>query len=146
MRHLRTIMVKFVSTLVLLYIVLSLAFGMSFTSVVLIAVTLNVVAYIIGDLVILPRTNNYIATLADFSISLIIIWSLVSGMTTVGNPIYITFIAATLIAMFEYLYHRYVARNTFPRRFRPRWLQGVQYQTETAEEIYPFTPQDKEKK
>lgn len=130
-----------------MYLVLGLAFGMSFTSVVLIAVSLNAVAYIIGDLIILPRTNNYIATLADFGISLIMIWSLVSGMTAVENPVYITLIAATLIAMAEYFFHRYVAKNTFPRRFRPRWLQGVQYRTETAEEIYPYTPQeDKNKK
>jgi hypothetical protein len=139
MAHMRVITIKFLSTVALLYVVLGIAFGMSFTSVLLISIALTVAEYIIGDLIILPRTNNFRATIADLVFSFILIWSMVAGMTTVNNPAYISFIASIVVAMFEYAFHKYLARKTYSKQ---TMRQSIHFQAETAEEIYPFTPQE----
>ncbi|MDI5787860.1 DUF2512 family protein [Bacillus licheniformis] len=35
---------------------------------------LGVISYLVGDLLLLPRTNNTTATMGDFGLSLVLIW------------------------------------------------------------------------
>jgi hypothetical protein len=74
MKHVKALAIKFVSSLVLLSLILGLFFDMAYSNIFLITLVLGVAAYLIGDLLILPRTNNTVATIADFGLAFLIIW------------------------------------------------------------------------
>lgn len=78
LKRLTALVLKFGATLIALFIVLGLIYGMSFQSIVLLTAVIGVVSYIIGDLLILPRSNNIVATATDFGLAFLLIWSIVS--------------------------------------------------------------------
>lgn len=139
MKHIKAIAIKFVSSLVLLSIILGLFFDMAFSNILLISLVLGVAAYIIGDLLILPRTNNTVATLADFGLAFLIIWLMSENLTYGDNHFSMSLIAALGVALFEYMFHKYLARNILPDRGRQQ-TTTLQYQTEASEELTPVRP------
>lgn len=74
MNHFSLILSKFVAMLVLLYIILGIIFGVNFMSVFWVTLTFSIVSYLIGDLLILPRTNNMVASVVDFVMSFAVIY------------------------------------------------------------------------
>jgi hypothetical protein len=139
MKHIKAIAIKFVSSLVLLSIILGLFFDMAFSNILLISLVLGVAAYFIGDLLILPRTNNTVATLADFGLAFLIIWLMSENLTYGDNHFSMSLIAALGVALFEYMFHKYLARNILPDRGRQQ-TTTLQYQTEASEELTPVRP------
>ncbi|WP_147534650.1 YndM family protein [Bacillus marasmi] len=138
MKHVKAMIIKFISTLAVLYVILGLIFDMSFGNVFLISLILGIAAYVIGDLLILPRTNNLIATIADFGLAFFIIWALIESVTTGENSVYPSFIAAISVALFELLFHRYMANNILESKNESgRRIGNLQYQTEASEELAP---------
>jgi hypothetical protein len=141
MKHIKAIAIKFVSTLVLLYIVLGVLNGVAFRNVFLISLILGIAAYVIGDMMILPRTNNTMATLADFGLAFLVIWVMSEYLTYGESMLGEAFTAAIGVAIFEYLFHRYLANQVLEtvetRRFHNNQLQ---YQTEASEELTPVRP------
>ncbi|WP_246333746.1 YndM family protein [Thermoactinomyces mirandus] len=111
MKHVRVLIIKFVASLAFLYIILGLIYGMTFGEVLFLSAVLGVAAYLIGDMLILPRTNNVVATIADFLLAWLIIYWFADGMTVDGNVYRASLIAATGVGLFEIFFHRYLANN-----------------------------------
>lgn len=95
--------------MVLLYVILGLMYDMSFSNVFLISLVLGLASYVIGDLFLLPKTNNTIATLADFGLAFMIIWILGESLTYGESLLLASLISAAGVAVFEYFFHKYVA-------------------------------------
>jgi hypothetical protein len=145
MEHVKAMLVKFVATLALLYIILGLYYGMTFGTVFLITLILGVISYIVGDLGILPRTSNMVATIADFGLSLAVIWVLTSMMTANTNAFTMALISAIGVAIFEYLFHNYMANITKDNNVETNTRANtLQYQTEASEEFTPEVNKDNE--
>ncbi|MDI3411882.1 YndM family protein [Bacillus sonorensis] len=113
MKHVRALCVKFIASLVLLYVILTLFFGVPFGDVFVLTLFVGVVSYLVGDLMLLPRTNNITATMGDFGLSLILIWAILAMQ---DNPPYASLAWAAIISalgvtIFEYFFHRYMAAN-----------------------------------
>ncbi|HAQ07333.1 MAG TPA: hypothetical protein DCR24_07370 [Bacillus bacterium] len=146
MKHLRALAIKFIASLVLLYVILGLMYNMSFTNVFLISLVLGVTSYVIGDLFLLPRTNNTIATIADFGLAFMVIWIMGEGMTYGESLFTPSLIAAVGIALFEYFFHKYMANSTLKEQEgvnnRPT---NYQYQTEASEELSVINPEIEKK-
>jgi hypothetical protein len=141
MKHVRALAIKFISTLVLLYIILGMFNGVSFGNVFLISLVLSIAAYLIGDMLILPRTNNTVATIADFGLAFVVIWWMSENLTYGADMMGEAFISALGIALFEAMFHRYLAKNILPDHHESRRYQGnLQYQTEASEELTPVRP------
>ncbi|MBT2641297.1 YndM family protein [Bacillus sp. ISL-41] len=140
MKHLRALAVKSLASLVLLYVILGLMYDMSFTNVFLISLVLGLASYVIGDLFLLPKTNNTIATLADFGLAFMIIWILGESLTYGESLLIASLISAAGIALFEYFFHKYVAGNVLEDGGRDYQNTNYRYQTEAAEELYPIKP------
>jgi hypothetical protein len=141
MKHLRAIAIKFVVSLVLLYVILGVMYDMSFTNVFLISLVLGLASYVIGDLFLLPKTNNTIATMADFGLAFMVIWLLGESLTYGESLLLPSLIAAAGVAVFEYFFHKYMADRVLEdedRRHQPH--TNYRYQTEAAEEFYPVKP------
>jgi hypothetical protein len=140
MKHLRALAVKFLASLVVLFVILGLMYDMSFTNVFLISLVLGLASYVIGDLFLLPKTNNTIATLADFGLAFMIIWILGESLTYGESLLLPSLISAAGIALFEYFFHKYMAGNVLEDGGREYRNTNYQYQTEAAEELYPVKP------
>ncbi|WNS73820.1 YndM family protein [Bacillus sp. DTU_2020_1000418_1_SI_GHA_SEK_038] len=138
MKHVKAFVLKFISCLVLLYIILGLFYGMSFGMVFLTSLTLAATSYILGDFLVLPRTNNFIATITDYVLAFFVIWSLSISLTLRENIVTMSLVAAAGVALFEIIFHRYMANqiitNMKTSPIRPRQLQ---FQTEASEELTP---------
>ncbi|EFV75782.1 hypothetical protein HMPREF1013_03842 [Bacillus sp. 2_A_57_CT2] len=142
MQHFKALALKFLASLVLLYIILGIFFGMSFVNVFIITAILGITAYILGDMVILPRSSNMIATAADFGLAFLLIWFLSSILTNGDNLIAMSIAAALGVALFEYLFHLYLLRNmTEASNEKGTINQGnLRYNTEVSEELTPVRP------
>ncbi|MFJ5762065.1 YndM family protein [Neobacillus sp. NPDC093182] len=137
MKHVKALAIKFVSSLVLLSLILGLLYDMSFGNIFLITLVLGVAAYLIGDLLILPRTNNTVATIADFGLAFVIIWLMSESLTYGDNHFSMSLIAALGVALFEYMFHKYVANNVIKDQGGQQQTRPLQYQTEASEELTP---------
>ncbi|MEH7493040.1 YndM family protein [Neobacillus niacini] len=137
MKHVKALAIKFVSSLVLLSLILNLLFDMAFSNIFLITLVLGVAAYLIGDLMILPRTNNMVSTIADFDLALLIIWFMSKNLKFGDNYFSISLIAALGVALFEYMFHKYVANNVVPNKGGQQQTRPLQYQTEASEVLTP---------
>lgn len=138
MEQLKTIGLKFIATLALLYFILGLYYNIPFGYVFLITVVHVLLTFFIGDVGILPRTNNLVGTIADFGLSLVIIWAMTFMLTNYTNSLWIGFVSAIGIALFEFAFHRYFLSLT--KNVRGTLSQNesnLTYQTEVSEEITP---------
>jgi hypothetical protein len=147
MKHVIAFAIKFVVSLVLLYLILGGIRDITFGDVFLITAVLGVLAYVIGDLFILPRTNNTIATIADFGLALVVIWFMVNMMTYADTGFFgRSLMAAIGVAIFEMFFHRYLSKNIIQENdSNGRKRHGnLEYQTEYAEEIHPDSIEKRE--
>lgn len=129
---------KFLFSLVLLFLILGVGFDMSFWNVFLVTLVLGVVSYFVGDKWILPRTNNLVASIADFGLAYLIIYYMSDALTTGGDLLTASLLGAIGVTFFECCFHAYVQRkNGYNENERKRKGARLNYQTETAEELYP---------
>lgn len=147
MQHFKAMAVKLLASFALLYIILGLFYGMTFGTVLMISLVLGVISYFLGDLGILPRTNNGVATVADFGLSLAVIWIAISWLTASTNAFTMALISAIGVTVFEYLFHNYIQnmmKNSNTQTTRNNRTNTLQYQTEASEEISPNVSKDPE--
>lgn len=81
MKHIVALLIKYTAITAVLLIILSIFKGISIPKVLLISLVLTGAAYLIGDLFILPKYGNMIATIADLGLSFFGIWLLISLFT-----------------------------------------------------------------
>ena len=116
MKHITALLIKFVMIALVLEIALNLLTNLTFGDILYIAAVITVLAYIIGDLFILPATNNTVATVADAGLAFVTIYA----FNFVWGVRYISFldalIAAAVLGLGEWFFHKYVASNVFPNR------------------------------
>lgn len=139
LEHFRAIGIKFLGSLALLYIILGVMYDMSFTNVLLISLILSIASYVIGDLFLLSKTNNTIATLADFGLAFMIIWIVGESLTYGESLLLPSLIAAAGVAVTEYFFHKYVSRSVLEEGEKYN-TANYRYQTEASEELYPVKP------
>lgn len=149
MKHLVALLVKFLMITAVLAIILGFVYGVDFGDILAISFWLTLAAYLIGDLFVLPRFGNLVATLADFGLAYFGTWLL--GNMFIDEPIRLgvaSFLSAVLITVGEIFFHSYLVRNVLnedQKRNRPtmRESQRPAFQTEVSDEIYPNVNRDK---
>jgi len=139
LKHVKALFIKFIASFALLIMVLGVIFDMSFGNVFVITVLVGVSSYLLGDMLILPRTNNTIATIADMGLAFFLIWYIGSVLTDGGNMFYPSLISAIGIGLFEFFFHKYVLNHVFRNDevSRDIPIRNVRYQTEASEELTP---------
>ncbi|MFD2924931.1 DUF2512 family protein [Halobacillus naozhouensis] len=110
MDHVKALAIKGVMTLLFLYVVLTLGFGVSFLNVLIVTIVLGAVSYLLGDLYLLIKTTNSVAATADVGLTFIIVWLLGMALTGLGTGTMAgaAAISAVIIALGEYFFHIYV--------------------------------------
>ena len=137
MKHMKNLAIKFISILAVLFIILGIFYDMSFGNVLSISVVLTLASYLIGDLLILRRTNNTMATISDFAIAFLVIWLMGENLTYGDSLIMPALIAAAGIALFETFFHKYIARQINEADEQQNSSRNLRYQTEASSELTP---------
>ncbi|MET7021376.1 YndM family protein [Bacillus mycoides] len=113
MKHLVALLIKYTAISAVLLVILGIFQDISIPRVLFISLIISGAAYIIGDLFILPRYGNTIATIADFGLSFLGIWVLtylLTGLDSTRNIGFSAFWAALLISMAEVFFHIYMKK------------------------------------
>jgi membrane protein DedA with SNARE-associated domain len=83
--------------------------GASFMSAMITAVALAVIAYLLGDQIILRASNNTIATIADAVLAIVFLWMVAYFMNWRINLIQLVTIALVL-GVVEAFFHRFLQK------------------------------------
>ncbi|MBC2684360.1 YndM family protein [Bacillus toyonensis] len=113
MKHIVALLIKYTAITAVLLIILGIFQDISIPRVLLISLLLTGAAYLIGDLFILPKYGNMIATMADFGLSFFGIWlltSLFTDLDSTRNIGFSSFIAALIIGGIEVFFHIYMQK------------------------------------
>ncbi|MEW4234552.1 YndM family protein [Bacillus thuringiensis] len=140
MKHFVALLIKYTAVTAVLLVILGIFQGISIPRVLLISLFLTGAAYLIGDLFILPKYGNMIATIADFGLSFFGIWlltSLFTNLDSTRNIGFSSFLAALIIGGIEVFFHIYmqklVLRNDNELRERNH-IHHDKYAMEMSEE------------
>ncbi|WP_018924348.1 YndM family protein [Salsuginibacillus kocurii] len=147
MNHFLSLLIKLVAIFGVFLLVLGLGYGVSMQNIVLFTLILGIGAYLIGDMLILPRAGNGIATAADFGIAFIGLSLLSYMFTNVQNIFTMTLIATVIITIFEYFYHMYLEAQEVEDHSEEDRVRkhNTELQTETSDELSPY-PKNENKK
>lgn len=124
--YLKPLLMKFVMITVVLWVVLSLLFGVSFADVLITSVVLTIVGYV-GDVFILPKIGNVWAAISDFVIAYAVIYFLGSFLyeqsVSLGTA---SFVSALVLMIGELWLHRYMDIQIFePAKRNPDEKLGI---------------------
>ena len=139
LRHVKALIIKFIASFALLYIVLAVLYDMSFGTVFLITLVVGVSSYLLGDMLILSKSNNIVATIADVGLSFFFIYYIGSVLTYDGNLFYPSLISAIGIGLFEFFFHKYVYTHVIHNENVSEDIstRNLRFQTEASEELTP---------
>ncbi len=143
MNHIKSIAIKAIAALVLLFVVLGLVYEMPFGDVLFITITLGVLSYLIGDLFILPRTNNTVASISDFVLAFAVIYMMSEGLEPTGEWMVPALISSIGVAAFEAFFHKYLSRQMENNSSTPNAPGRMNLGTEASEEFDPPDNYDK---
>lgn len=116
MKHIVAIVLKFIVVLVLLEILLSLLTDLTITQILVISAAVTLISYASGDMLILPYSNNAVATLCDAILIFLTVWLFnyvpYYSFIGVGDAV----ICAVFLGFIEIFFHKYVASAILPNR------------------------------
>ncbi|SFQ40231.1 DUF2512 family protein [Salibacterium halotolerans] len=113
MKHTKALLIKGITTLIVLFLILGIMYGVSFLPVLLLTIIVGAVSYP-GDIFILPKIQNVPAVLADFVLAFILLWGAGAVLSGVDVPAAGAAIAAAVLAFCEYYFHMYLATHVLP--------------------------------
>lgn len=116
MKYTIPLLIKFVLITLVLGVVLWM-FGMSFANILYLSV-LTTVLSLIGDLFVLPRYGNVVATLADFAIVFfVVLFGSAFLLGSVDRVGWAAITPAVLIALTEAFLHKYLRKQVFEEAY-----------------------------
>lgn len=113
MKHIVALLIKYTAISAVLLMVLGIFQHVSIPRILLISLLITGTAYLIGDLFVLPKYGNIIATIADFGLSFLGIWVLTYFLTDIDlnrNISFSAFWSALLISVVEIFFHVYMKK------------------------------------
>lgn len=138
MQHIKALVLKTIATLTLTFVILGLFFNYSFVNVLTLTILIGIISYVLGDLLLLPRTNNLTATISDFAIAMLLTWFYLSNITVNENNVFIASVLTAIgIALFENFFHKYMVTNVLRDKEPNQKVNNLRYQTEASEELTP---------
>lgn len=151
MDYVKALVIKFVMCLAVLWLVLGVFYNVGFGHILTLSIILTPVTFILGDLFILRRFENWGATIADFLMVFAVVWFYGAYFINVTFPVITAAaLSALIISVGEIFFHRYVDNHILhvedDKRDRDRRanIDDRNLQTEFGEEIDP-PPVDKDK-
>ena len=140
--YVKAIIIKYVMTAVVLGLVLTVFYDVGFPGVLLLSVVLTIAGFFLGDLFLLPRFENWGASIGDFLLTFAGVWIFATYFTAAPvPPITAAALAAVIVTICEVLFHNYVdshilhSDNRTGGRTKADLKPEERMQTEFGEEI-----------
>lgn len=138
MNILKSFIIKILSIFAITLLILGFVFNYSFEHVLAITIILTFSSFVLGDLVLLPKTNNIIATISDFSLAMLVTWFYLANLTlSVNHVFFASFLTSLSVAVVEMFFHRYLLLKNNQDEEKGQRNVSLRYQTEASEEISP---------
>ncbi|EZP77023.1 hypothetical protein H839_10513 [Parageobacillus genomosp. 1] len=138
MRHLIALALKYVLLATVFFAIVPLFLRISSAELLWFSLWMTLVAYVLGDLYLLPRFGNLSATIADFGLAFVGVWIGIGAFYDGSGAAVLNaaFFSALLVALGEVLFHAYVQRFILRGQEEESVpLFGHKWQTEMAEEF-----------
>ncbi|GAA4715958.1 DUF2512 family protein [Brevibacillus fulvus] len=84
--------------------------GTGFGFAAITSVLVSLISYLVGDRLLLPKTNNMFASLADLLLSFLLFWA-ITFLFYEWFSLNGIFLTAFAVAIVEYFYHAYLQRQ-----------------------------------
>ncbi len=111
MKHISALVVKFLMTAFILEIALLLLSNLSFGQILFLSLITTIISYMVGDMALLPATNNAVATIADMVLNTIIIY-LFNFVWNINEITFITaLVSGIILGVGEYFFHKIIDRS-----------------------------------
>jgi|SRR5699024_3200429 len=150
MDYVKALLIKFVMCLAVLWIVLGVFYNITFGHVLTLSLIITGVSFVLGDLYLLPRFENWGATIADFFLALAIIWLYsITFIDAIFPAVTAAALSALILSVGEIFFHRYVdsqilhVQDDTVNRDDQMTVDDRNLQTEFGEEIDP-PPEDED--
>ncbi|HAQ06677.1 MAG TPA: hypothetical protein DCR24_03795 [Bacillus bacterium] len=112
MEHVKALLVKSIMTFAVLFLILGFGFSAGIGDLLITTLVLGAAGYLAGDLFLLPKTSNMIATVSDFILSFLVIWGMgLMLFDQTENLLAGALFAAFLLAGGEWFFHSYMANK-----------------------------------
>ena len=118
MKHITALIIKFVMIAIVLEIILGISTNLTYTQILYVSLTVTAISYILGDLIILPASNNTVATIADAGIALLTIYMFNYFWTYAWISPGTALFAAVILGAGEWFFHKYVEDKVLPNHRR----------------------------
>jgi hypothetical protein len=109
LRHALALIIKTTMVAAVFWVFLSFMNNYDFGSTFVLALLTVGVSYVIGDLWILPMSNNTVATLADIGLSTAKIWLIGPFILGAGVPFSLAFLTSLVLGAGEWFFHKYMS-------------------------------------
>ncbi|QDH21239.1 DUF2512 family protein [Saccharibacillus brassicae] len=86
-----------------------------FVSALIVTVILGALAYVLGDMLILPAAGNTAATLGDAALTYVVLWA-ASSMLDWNLSYFDMFVVALVVGIFEFFFHIWLLQDGIPGR------------------------------
>lgn len=127
--------IKLVINIIVVFSIFGIFYDASLVDLFVISIITTAVAYFVGDLFILPRTGNIIASIADLGLAFLTLALLGSILIETDMPVFTaSMFAAFFIALTEPLLHVYMKEKGEAAKSKSNPLRSRKLQTEFAEE------------
>jgi hypothetical protein len=131
----KAIGIKLIIYTIVVFSIFGIFYHASIMNLILISVITTAVSYFIGDRYILPRTNNLMASLADFVLGFVTLAVLASFFVFTDMPVVLaSLFASFILAVTEPLLHAYIQDREEKDSSHVRSVPRGKLQTEFAEE------------
>lgn len=110
MRHVTAMIIKFLMLGLVCLIALPLLATVTAVQAIGLAVALTVIAYVIGDLLILPTFGNWTAVVSDIVLAFLVLWGANYVVRTLAVGFWAAAITAVIIGVGEYFFHTWLQR------------------------------------
>ncbi len=109
MKHIVALLLKFGMVTLVLLLSSYLFISLTISQILIISVAVTLLAYLIGDLVILAKSNNIIATVSDFALVWITLFMFNYILPGINISVFDALMASLLISMGEWIFHKYMS-------------------------------------
>jgi hypothetical protein len=141
MKHIKALLIKFVGISLVLFSLYGIYSGeASLGEILTMSIFTTVLAYVIGDLFVLPKMGMVAAAIGDFGLAFILLWAMSSFWVGVTfNVILTSFFAALGITVVEGLFHIYMKSVVFRNQDNGQnfGINRSDFATEFSEEPLP---------
>ena len=111
MKHIVALLIKTAMVLFVFSVILTLLFDYPFGPTIVLTLLVVGISYLVGDMWILPKTNNTVATLADIGLCTVKVWLIGSFVYGEPVPFTVALLASIVLGVGEWLFHNYVSKG-----------------------------------